>query len=135
MALESEVMASLLEVTDIDVLNTVGTELKIVIPPGKEGNTQFIIRLCLRALNDEAIVTSDDEGAAVFLKIRDLLKTSGDIREKEKPLEEIKIKKDPDDYSENLISPVIVQKLRRDFKINGSIGTPCLLYTSDAADE
>ena len=53
MALESEVMASLLEVTDIDVLNTVGTELKIVIPPGKEGNTQFIIRLCLRALELE----------------------------------------------------------------------------------
>lgn len=123
MALESEVMLSLLEVTDIDVLNTVGTELKIVIPAGKEGNIQFIIRLCLRALNEESIVTSDDEGAAVFLKIRDLLKTFGD-REKEKPLEEIKIKKEPDDYPENLVSPVILQKLRRDFKINGSIGTP-----------
>ena len=98
--------------------------MKITIPPGKEGNIQFIIRLCLHVLNEETIVTSDDEGTAMFLRIKDLLKTSGDHRDKEKPLEEIKIKKEPDDYPENLVSPVILQKLRRDFKINGSIGTP-----------
>ena len=127
MAMESEVMASLLGVTDIDVLNAVAKEVNIQVPAGKEGNIQFIIRLILRAVNEESIINSDDEGTAVFLKIQDILKP---FLEKEKPLIETQkpletqIKKEIVEYPEKMGSPVIVQSLRRDFKINGSIGTP-----------
>lgn len=123
MSLIEKFVTQWLPEANVDFLNALCTEYKIVVPGPKAGKHQELLKLVLRHLTSEEVENSADHGAAIFLKLFNEL---GLELGKGQP------KIEPDSAVNNSPTISVTPKLR-DFKVNGTIdggkaGT--LSYTS-----
>ena len=71
-AIEADVLQWLREV-DVDLLERICGELKVVIPEDKKGNKSLVLRLILRNLHSADMEALDDGGYSFFLKLHTAL--------------------------------------------------------------
>ena len=69
MSLLEKFVTQWLTEADLDFLNQLCTEYNIVIPAAKVGKHQEILKLLLRYVTGEELENTDDQGAAVYLKL------------------------------------------------------------------
>ena len=103
-------------------------EYQVNVPDQKMADKGYVLKVILRHLASEEIENSEDQGAAIFLKLYNELGQElkkGDV--KPEPLG------DGDERTDEQTDTLSYHKLRQ-FKINGTIGNPgqknCLSYSS-----
>ena len=112
----------------MDFLTGLSEEYRITIPDDKKDNQSYLLKMVLRHLTSDAILTSEDGGAAIFLKLYQEL--GGELKVQSVKKEAVL---PPLERDEESVTALSYHKLRQ-FKINGTIGDPgqknCLSYSS-----
>ena len=78
--IEAEVL-HWLRMVDLDALQKFCVELKVTIPPNKQGNKSLIIKLLVRYLHSEVVEDLEDNGHSIFLKLHSDLKELIDVKQ------------------------------------------------------
>ena len=126
---ERKVLSVLPLVEEIGILENVAAECKIQVPDAKQGNHKFLLKSIMTYLSSPDLEDLEDQGAAQFLAVWDLIKDSvhGKFKLEEHSGDENSADENLDgnlEGEEATLNVAALQKLHRlrDFKINGTIG-------------
>ena len=116
----------------LEFLTALSEEYRITVPDDKKDDKRVILRLVVRHLTSDAVVTAPDEGAAIFLKLYKEL--GGELKKSAKSEPDMPpLEGEAEESVKDSVAAVSYHKLRQ-FKINGTIGDPgqknCISYSS-----
>ena len=106
----------------LEFLTALSEEYRITVPDDKKDDKRVILRLVVRHLTSDAVVTAPDEGAAIFLKLYKEL--GGELKKSAKSEPDMPpLEGEAEESVKDSVAAVSYHKLRQ-FKINGTIGDP-----------